>query len=63
MLKRFKKSLTKEGLAELRHAAEKLRLKQDTPDPSEALARVPRLSLDDIPKEPYQIPLNVSVFI
>lgn len=60
MLKRFKKSLTKEGLTELKHGAEKVRLRQDTVDTSEALATIPSLSLDDIPKEPFDAPLNVD---
>lgn len=54
--------MTKEDLAELARATEELRLKQETPDPPEALATVPGLSLDDIPKEPIIVPIDVSHF-
>ena len=60
MLKKLKESLTKEDLAELTRATEELRLKQETPDTPEALATVPGLSLDDIPKDPIFIPIDVS---
>ncbi|KAH7277479.1 hypothetical protein KP509_39G053600 [Ceratopteris richardii] len=49
LLKKLKESMTKEDLAEL-----------ETPDPPEALATVPCLSLDDIPKEPIRVPMDIG---
>ncbi|KAH7404793.1 hypothetical protein KP509_15G043100 [Ceratopteris richardii] len=60
LLKKLKESMTKEDLAELVRATEELRLKQETPDPREALATVPCLSLDDIPKEPIRVPMDIG---
>lgn len=60
MLAKLKASMTKDDLVELARATEQLRLKQETPDPPEALATVPSLSLADIPKEPIHIPLDVG---
>ncbi|KAH7436487.1 hypothetical protein KP509_05G022000 [Ceratopteris richardii] len=60
LLKKLKESMTKEDLAELVRATEELRLKQETPDPPEALATVPCLSLDDIPKEPIRVPMDIG---
>lgn len=51
--------MTDEDLAELARATQELRLKQETPDPPEALRSVPSLSLLDIPKEPIRIPTEV----
>lgn len=51
--------MTEEDLAELARATEELRLKQETPDPPEALKLVPSLSLEDIPKKPVHIPTEV----
>lgn len=51
--------MTEEDLAELAHATMVLRLKQETPDPLEALKTVPSLSLNDIPKEPICVPTEV----
>lgn len=51
--------MTEEDLAELARATEELRLKQETPDPPEALKCVPSLSLEDIPKKPVHIPTEV----
>lgn len=51
--------MTEEDLAELTRATQELRLKQETPDPPEALKCVPCLCLDDIPKEPIRIPTEV----
>lgn len=51
--------MTEEDLSELARATQELRLKQETPDPPEALKCVPSLSLDDIPKTPTQVPLEV----
>lgn len=59
-LQKLKESMTKEDLAELVRATEELRLKQETPDPPEALATVPSLSLGDIPKKPIRVPLDVG---
>lgn len=54
-----KASMTKEDLAELTRATEELRLKQETPDPPEALKAVPSLALSDIPKKSSIIPIAV----
>lgn len=53
--------MTEEDLAELARATEELRLKQETPDPPEALRSVPSLSLRDIPKEPKRVPTEVII--
>ncbi|KAK4563080.1 hypothetical protein RGQ29_005541 [Quercus rubra] len=60
ILKKLKASMTEEDLAELARATQELRLKQETPDPPEALKSVPSLSLLDIPKEPIHIPTEVG---
>ena len=52
--------MTEEDLAELARATQELKLKQETPDPPEALRSVPSLSLHDIPKEPKHVPTEVS---
>lgn len=54
--------MTQEDLAELARATQELRLKQETPDPPEALRSVPSLSLQDIPKKPTHVPTNVMPF-
>lgn len=59
ILEKLKASMTEEDLSELARATQELRLKQETPDPPEALKAVPSLSLQDIPKEPIQIPIEV----
>ncbi|KAK9286762.1 hypothetical protein L1049_015166 [Liquidambar formosana] len=59
MLQKIKASMTEEDLAELARATQELRLKQETPDPPEALRSVPCLSLHDIPKEPMHVPTEV----
>lgn len=59
-LNKIKASMTEEDLAELARATEELRLKQETPDPPEALKCVPCLSLQDIPKNPVHIPIEVG---
>ncbi|KAK9162976.1 hypothetical protein Syun_003878 [Stephania yunnanensis] len=59
ILEKVKASMTEEDLAELVRATKELRLKQETPDPPEALRSVPSLSLNDIPKKPIQIPTEV----
>lgn len=58
-LAKVKASMTKEDIAELVRATEELRVRQETPDPPEALRAVPRLSLKDIPKEPIYVPIAV----
>ncbi|XP_028777076.1 presequence protease 1, chloroplastic/mitochondrial [Neltuma alba] len=60
ILSKVKASMTDEDLAELARATQELRLKQETPDPPEALKAVPSLSLLDIPKEPIRIPTEVG---
>ncbi|BBN08616.1 presequence protease [Marchantia polymorpha subsp. ruderalis] len=59
-LAKVKASMTKEDIAELVRATEELRVRQETPDPPEALRAVPRLSLKDIPKEPIYVPIAVG---
>lgn len=59
ILQKVKSSMTTEDLAELTRATHELRLKQETPDPPEALKTVPSLSLLDIPKEPIRVPTEV----
>jgi Zn-dependent M16 (insulinase) family peptidase len=58
-LAKVKASMTSADLAELAHATEELRLKQETPDPPETLKTVPSLVLLDIPKETATIPIIV----
>lgn len=60
-MQKVKTSMTTEDLAELTRATHELRLKQETPDPPEALKTVPSLSLQDIPKEPIHIPTEVII--
>ncbi|XP_057450378.1 presequence protease 1, chloroplastic/mitochondrial [Lotus japonicus] len=60
ILQKVKASMTTEDLAELTRATHELRLKQETPDPPEALKTVPSLSLQDIPKEPIHVPTEVG---
>lgn len=55
--------MTEEDLAELARATHELKLKQETPDPPEALRCVPSLSLKDIPKKPIQTPTEVMKMI
>ena len=59
ILQKVKASRTTEDLSELARATHELRLKQETPDPPEALKTVPSLSLQDIPKEPIRVPTEV----
>ncbi|XP_010269115.1 PREDICTED: presequence protease 2, chloroplastic/mitochondrial [Nelumbo nucifera] len=56
ILEKVKANMTEEDLAELARATQELRLKQETPDPPEALKTVPSLSLHDIPKKPIHVP-------
>lgn len=60
ILDKLKASLTEADLAELARATHELRLKQETPDPPEALKSVPSLSLQDIPKKPIQVPIEIG---
>ncbi|XP_021276904.1 presequence protease 2, chloroplastic/mitochondrial-like [Herrania umbratica] len=60
ILNKVKASMTEEDLAELARATQELKLKQETPDPPEALRSVPSLSLYDIPKEPICVPTEVG---
>jgi len=64
ILEKVKASMTVEDLAELARATHDLRLKQETPDPPEALRTVPSLSLQDIPRKPIHVPTEVrSLFL
>ncbi|XP_052194308.1 presequence protease 2, chloroplastic/mitochondrial-like [Diospyros lotus] len=58
-LNKVKASMTEEDLAELARATHELRIKQETPDPPEALKTVPSLSLNDIPKKPIFVPTEL----
>ncbi|KAL8156248.1 hypothetical protein AgCh_001374 [Apium graveolens] len=60
ILSKLKASMTEADLAELARATQDLRLKQETPDPPEALKSVPSLSLQDIPKKPIEIPIEIG---
>ncbi|KAL3515262.1 hypothetical protein ACH5RR_022164 [Cinchona calisaya] len=60
VLNKVKASMTQEDLAELARATQELRLKQETPDPPEALKSVPSLSLEDIPKKPTHVPTEIG---
>ncbi|KAL8160389.1 hypothetical protein V2J09_001926 [Rumex salicifolius] len=60
ILDKLKASMTQEDLAELARATQELRLKQETPDPPEALRSVPSLSLSDIPKKPIHVPIEIG---
>ncbi|XP_057733063.1 presequence protease 1, chloroplastic/mitochondrial-like [Arachis stenosperma] len=60
ILQKVKAGMTKEDLEELSQATHDLRLKQETSDPPEALKTVPSLSLQDIPKEPIYVPIEVG---
>uniref|UniRef100_A0A6J1C5I7 Presequence protease 1, chloroplastic/mitochondrial-like n=1 Tax=Momordica charantia TaxID=3673 RepID=A0A6J1C5I7_MOMCH len=60
ILQKVKESMTEEDLAELARATQELRLKQETPDPPEALRCVPCLCLQDIPKEPIRVPTEIG---
>ncbi|CAH9116055.1 unnamed protein product [Cuscuta epithymum] len=60
VLNKVKSSMTEEDLAELARSTNELRLKQETPDPPEALKSVPSLSLQDIPKKPVHVPIEVG---
>ncbi|KAL0356817.1 UNVERIFIED_CONTAM: Presequence protease 1, chloroplastic/mitochondrial [Sesamum calycinum] len=59
-LAKVRASMTQEDLAELSRATHELKLKQETPDPPEALKCVPSLSLQDIPKKPIHVPTEVG---
>ncbi|XP_074330067.1 presequence protease 1, chloroplastic/mitochondrial-like [Apium graveolens] len=60
LLDNLKAGMSNEDLAKLVRATQELRLKQETPDPPEALKRVPSLSLQDISKKPLQIPIEIG---
>lgn len=60
-MEKVKAGMTEEDLAELARATQELKLKQETPDPPEALRSVPSLSLLDIPKEPIPVPTEVNI--
>eukprot|EP00252_Welwitschia_mirabilis_P014933 TRINITY_DN33002_c0_g1_i1.p1 TRINITY_DN33002_c0_g1~~TRINITY_DN33002_c0_g1_i1.p1 ORF type:complete len:1080 (+),score=244.90 TRINITY_DN33002_c0_g1_i1:116-3355(+) len=59
-LRKLKSSLSEKELTELARATTELRLKQETPDPPEALRTVPCLSLEDIPKKPVHVPSDIG---
>ena len=57
-LAEFKASLSEEGIDKLIAQTERLRKMQQEPDPPEALATIPVLSLVDIEKKAEQLPLE-----
>lgn len=59
-LAEFKKTLSKKDLKELIAKNEKLRLRQQTPDSEEDLAKIPHLELSDISPEPLPIDFTTS---
>lgn len=63
ILKQVKASMTQEDLAELARSTKELKEKQETPDPPEALKAVPSLSLQDIPKKPIHVPVEVVLWV
>ncbi|XP_038990111.1 presequence protease 1, chloroplastic/mitochondrial-like isoform X4 [Phoenix dactylifera] len=60
ILEKVRAGMTEEDLAELARATQELRLKQETPDPPEALRSVPSLSLQDIPRKPIHVPTEIG---
>ncbi|MBW1981351.1 MAG: insulinase family protein [Deltaproteobacteria bacterium] len=52
-------SMTPEQIREIKETADKLRQLQQTPDPPEALAAIPRLKLSDLDRHNKIIPLSV----
>lgn len=63
ILNKVKATMTEEDLAELARATLELRMKQETPDPPEALKSIPSLSLLDIPRTPTHVPIEVIEFL
>jgi len=53
-------AMTDAELSEVRATMEALQARQDTPDAPEALATIPRLGLDDLPRTNKAIPLEVT---
>ncbi|CAA6674281.1 unnamed protein product [Spirodela intermedia] len=60
ILEKVKSSMTQEDLVELVCGTRELCLRQETPDPLEALKCIPSLSLDDIPRKPIQILTEIA---
>ncbi len=58
-LAKVRESLSEGQLAELVENTKKLKLKQDTPDPAEALEALPVLKLEDLEKQSNSIPIEV----
>jgi Zn-dependent M16 (insulinase) family peptidase len=52
--------MTSAELQEVLEDSRQLKLRQETPDPPEALAAIPALKLDDLEKEVKRIPLDVQ---
>ncbi|KAK9810180.1 hypothetical protein WJX72_006221 [[Myrmecia] bisecta] len=54
------KAMSAEELQETVQKTEELKLRQETPDPPEALGCIPSLQLSDIPKQASTIPTDIS---
>jgi Zn-dependent M16 (insulinase) family peptidase len=59
-LQAVQSALPASGLSALVEATQALKLKQETPDPPEALAAIPSLALGDLPRRNKPIPLEVG---
>ncbi|GJP38783.1 hypothetical protein CLOM_g23195 [Closterium sp. NIES-68] len=60
VLEAFRQKLADSDLEKLVEATRELKERQETPDPPEALRCVPSLQLEDIPKQPVQVPIAVE---
>ncbi|CAI5464186.1 unnamed protein product [Closterium sp. Yama58-4] len=60
VLESFRQKLAESDLEKLVEATKELKERQETPDPPEALRCVPSLQLEDIPKQPVQVPIAVE---
>lgn len=56
---RIKKSMSREELDKIAEEAAELDALQTTPNPPEALATLPRLSLEDVPPDPFEMDTEV----
>ncbi|CAI5508537.1 unnamed protein product [Closterium sp. Naga37s-1] len=60
VLESFRQKLAESDLEKLVEATKELKERQETPEPPEALRCVPSLQLEDIPKQPVQVPIAVD---
>lgn len=56
----YKATLSKEAIAEIEKDADRLALRQETPDSPEALATIPLLSIDDLNRTEPHLPCRVK---